>query len=526
MVCLLIGHVVLVSPLLDLQGKDYDWGQYAVIGVVFPAFLFGVPLIWRWRGWSTAPAIAVKWMLAVTCLIVFAVFVVASMDKYGPAENQFWPVLALSTVQVLLMIRPWLRDGIDQKRVAILFIVAFVAWTATVSLFLYVYIAPKIFLTAFALAFLLVCWATWGPNDRRQASTFRLWSPANLAGLAFIVFMSFRTDKLFEVLGARGAIHHWGAWVAAADLVREGGWLLWDAPSNYGFLNVLAFNAVPTDTPWQSFYLLQALAYVVVSGGIFLVARSMRNGPLNWCLAMALAISIPMFTPTLDPTRPVSSTFIFPNAGPYRYLWAFVLVAILVWEYTETDPFHRQRCLDCRCLVVYGKRVLLLGCVAAGLRVDRTSYERADSDELEIGGGLAGIAGGHDGNCDRGDHGLLRCPPGPPSRLASPPGLRSGGWLERTGQKNCANRPCVGYVDRVLPAGNWCPLRRNSEGAADTFVRALGWSARGILGGKQLRIPAGFLDAAPGRVLGGSGHVGSGSATAASTILGHCGSRR
>jgi len=355
LVCLLLGHVALTGPWLGLHGKPYDWGQYVVIGVVFPVLLFGVPLFWRWRGWSTSAAFMVKRALVATCLIMFAVLVVASVAKHG-LRSELWPVV-LAGAQVILMTRPWRRDRIDPQRIVVVFVVAFVAWTVSVSLYLRIYVESPTFLAGFLVAFLLVCGATWDPDHRQQVARIRAWTPANLAGLALIGLMSLRTDHLFEVLGPRGAIHHWGAWVGAADLVREGGWLLWDVPSNYGFLNVLVFALIPTDTPWQSFYLLTAIALFVVSAGLFLALRSMRNGPLNWCFALAIAIAVPMFfNQDLDPSNPVTSTFIFPNWGAYRYLCAFVLVAVLVWEYTIEERTRRQQVV-----LVIGNGVWLAG---------------------------------------------------------------------------------------------------------------------------------------------------------------------
>jgi len=318
-----------------------------VTGIVFPALLFGVPLVGRWRGWPAAPGSTVKQVLVAACLIVFAVFVAESTRKYGP-PSEIWPV-ALAGAQAIVMTRPWRREGVDPKRVAVVFVVALVAWTVSVSLLLDVYVQPPVFLAAFAVAFLLVCGVIADPDHRRPEGRIRAWTPANLAGLAIVGLMSLRTDGLFEVLGKRGAIHHWGAWVGSVDLVREGGWLLWDVPSNYGFLNILALAAVPTDTPWQAFYLLGSLTFFVVGAGFFLALRSIRPGLLNWCFALADVICVPMFLAAVDPSRmvepttPVISTSVLPNQGAYRYIWAFVLVAILVWEYTIEERTRRQR---------------------------------------------------------------------------------------------------------------------------------------------------------------------------------------
>src|SRR5687767_4789101 len=55
LLCLLIGHWLFRAPFLALEGKTYDYAQYLVAGTIFPAVLFGVPLLWRWRRlpWSS-----------------------------------------------------------------------------------------------------------------------------------------------------------------------------------------------------------------------------------------------------------------------------------------------------------------------------------------------------------------------------------------------------------------------------------------------------------------------------------------
>ena len=47
--CLLVGHSLCRSPLFALEGKSYDYAQYAIAGTLFPLLLFGIPLFWRWR---------------------------------------------------------------------------------------------------------------------------------------------------------------------------------------------------------------------------------------------------------------------------------------------------------------------------------------------------------------------------------------------------------------------------------------------------------------------------------------------
>ena len=334
------GHFLFRSPLLGFQGKTYDWDHYAFVGLAFPILLFGVPLLWRWRGWQSGAASTVKRVLVVVTVAAFTVFIVASLVKHGIWSGMQAVVLAL--VQTDVMVLPRRSQGIADGRILAIFTVALVGWTVAFSLSLGELLQPPFFLAGFAVAFLLASLAARDVTTDEQRATFEPWTRANVTALAVIALMSLRTEGLFEVLGERGAIHHWGAWVGAAELVREGGWLLWDAPSMYGSLNVLAFALIPTTTPWQSFYLTQALAYFVVGGGLFLLFRAVRPGVLNWVFALAVAIAVPLFLPTYDLATPVASSFILPNFGAYRYIWAFIILAILLWERVteERTPRH------------------------------------------------------------------------------------------------------------------------------------------------------------------------------------------
>jgi len=348
--CLALGHLLFRGPWLDLQGKTYDWAQYAVAGIVFPTLLFGIPLLWRWRNWPTANGEAVKRVLMAVCLAAFVVFFAASMAQNGAWSGILATLLAFA--QVLVMTQPWRNLSYDISRALAIFVFATIGWTVAVSLELFALLQSPFLLAGFIVAFLLVGDAARDRPEGVRLDRVRPRTPANLIALAIIAFMSLRTEGLFEVLGERGALHHWSAWVGTADLMREGHWLLWDAPSNYGSLNVLAFAFVPTATPWQSFYLFQALAFFIVSASIFLILRTLGPSPINWVFALGTAIAVPMFMPTFDAANPVTATFIFPNWGAYRYVWAFVLVVVLIGERLAVERGRRHAVmLAAGCLV-------------------------------------------------------------------------------------------------------------------------------------------------------------------------------
>jgi len=231
-------------------------------------------------------------------------------------------------------------------------------WTIAFSLGLETFVQSLDFRAGFIAAFVLACSATWPATPVSQRMNLGLRTPTTSIALMFIAFMSLRTEDLFEVaaLHGQGAIQHWGAWVGSAELVRQGGWLLWDVPSMYGFLSILPLVVLPTRTPWQSLYLLQALSFFLVATGVFLILRTLRPGWLNWCLALATAVTVPMFSPTFTASAPVGSTFVFPNAGAYRYIWCFVLVMVLMWAFMTSE---RSRCY--RELMIGGCLIWVVG---------------------------------------------------------------------------------------------------------------------------------------------------------------------
>lgn len=349
LLCLATGYFLFQSPWLALQAKAYDYAQYVVAAVIFPMILFGVPIIWRWQHWSLEVGVRVRRGLAVGCLLSLIGFLVVSMLRYGPGRMAMPLVLAFMQTALATWFNR--RESQPAYYFLLIYSVSLVAWTVGLSLYLEALVQPPIFLTGFVVAFVLACSATWnGPARSRVTHRWSSLLP-NTAALILIGFMSLRTEHLFEVLAERGALHHWGAWVGPAELVRQGGWLLWDVPSMYGFLSILPLAAIPSATPWQALYLLGALSFFIVSGSLFLAVRQLRPGPINYCFALAVAISAPLFSPTYDSSAPVMATFIFPNGGAYRYIWCFLLVVTLVWEFLTPERSRRHR------------NVLIIGCV-------------------------------------------------------------------------------------------------------------------------------------------------------------------
>jgi hypothetical protein len=150
--------------------------------------------------------------------------------------------------------------------------------------------------------------------------------------LPYVVILMFalRTDSLF-LEGPEMTQMHWEYFVGPVRTVREGGWLLWDVPSQYGFLNVLLPALIPSSSSWQAFYLFQA-ATLFVAAGLFyhLVHKISGVGRLVSLLLVICAVFLAW--PTLIGPAP------FPSSSAARFLWCYVLLYFSAASFFRAEP--------------------------------------------------------------------------------------------------------------------------------------------------------------------------------------------
>lgn len=73
--------------------------------------------------------------------------------------------------------------------------------------------------------------------------------------------LSFRHDSLF----IPGSEYHWSYYTGVVETINTSGWLLWDTPSQYGFLNIIISSFFDSSSSWQSFYLFQGTLLFLTS---------------------------------------------------------------------------------------------------------------------------------------------------------------------------------------------------------------------------------------------------------------------
>lgn len=178
-------------------------------------------------------------------------------------------------------------------------------------------------LTAFALI------ETPDPSPRAQ----RLRWPDLIAMAALIIF-SFRTFPMVE-------FYHWGFYVGPIEQIRQGGRLLLDTPSQYGFLSILVPTAFPGNA-WVSFWLFQSLAFALVAAIMYLGLRRIGSRWVGELFAFVVTFTTLFFRPRDDASiLPAQMT---PSGGPVRFLWAFILLSFIAAFFFR--PPERQRARD------------------------------------------------------------------------------------------------------------------------------------------------------------------------------------
>jgi hypothetical protein len=379
----------MVDRWLVLQGEAYEWTQYVLLGTLFPATLLVLAL-----ASSLGPRISAVAGLLQSLLAVAGVALVARALAPGLAAA----VLVIAAVQCLtagtlaairvrrvassglLIIRWSARRSLALARARIpailgLPLVAAGSWALAVRFVWWTpfadWISRSVFtFVVFSASLVLVTLNVCGPGDGagqrgRRTAAFAL----DLLALLVIAAASVQVDVFRDsiplppypqdlVTDDRGwAVHinegahlHWGPLIGPAELVRQGGWLLWDVPSQYGFLNTLLVACLSSRSIWQSFYVVNAALMFLSAAILYALLRSTRTGPVGRVLALALTLS----TVFLVPGRPDFGIgpLLTPAVGAYRFFWCYALLGVLVLAFRA----------DCRGPMP--RRMLVGGCLA------------------------------------------------------------------------------------------------------------------------------------------------------------------
>ena len=312
-----------------LPRKLFDWSLYFALGVAIAVAMllmivdrFG-PQPASWRRW-VYPSLSAVALVGLSALVLI------------PERWAALPLAAIQLAWTVQLVRS--RGKPDPGQLVLMSIVAVLAWIAALPLLWWEPMLPL--LAAQPLAGVIVVAAVIGTTSwafnlassgeaKTPLWTQRLERGIDIVAVVSIVSMSIRTDGLFLAGDPFGTMHHWGVFTGAAQAVREGGFLLWDVPAQYGFLSTLILAVSPGESLWQSLYLLNGVSLILVGLAIYGVLRAVRPDWIGKLVALGATLAGVYLAATW--AQSLSPIHYHPSFGPYRYIWCFALLAVIAF---------------------------------------------------------------------------------------------------------------------------------------------------------------------------------------------------
>ncbi|MDT4966857.1 MAG: hypothetical protein QOJ64_1594 [Acidobacteriota bacterium] len=333
----LLGAIVF-RYVAGLEGERYEWAIYLTLGTIFPAALLLLTLSKPVSQARTRLSQRLKVALALFCLLVCVVVLFRRHQNTVTilALAQFC-LIAIYAARIGRPMKPW--------SLFVTFIVVATAWSLSASLLwwssfrLWFFSGDNLLETIYRFvicltALLLVFFSLQDRSAKDEARRFRFCTAPNLAAILIIGIASVRSDQLFNTT----SFSHWGVVVGPAEMVRQGGWLLWDVPSQYGFLNTLLVAILPFKSVWQSAYFLNSLLLFLSAVFLFWVLRSIQSGMRNYFFSLAVTLAAVFLMSGWPPA--LWGPQVFPSIGPFRFFCCYALLAILIWEYVGSKRSH------------------------------------------------------------------------------------------------------------------------------------------------------------------------------------------
>ena len=331
---LIAGGGILLPRLIRLMGRGgavetVEWAVYMSMLFVFPVAVAIVGWVFP-RLLGEGAASVVKRGLVLLVLVEFAVYVVAA--------GGIVPALAATAAAAAgtALLRLSSRYSVSSRTTLALITCCGVAgWMAGGGLIYWASAVRWLASPASAIVLLAttIIAATalrrWAMSDSSASAPIRV---LDLVPLAALIAFSFRTNPMVE-------FYHWGFFVGPIEQLRQGGTLLWDTPSQYGFLSILLPTLLP-GSAWQSFWFFQSVTYAIVASLMYLSMRRLSPGLPSAVIAFVFTFVALFFRPRSDSLMlPAQMT---PAAGPFRFIWCFVMIAFLVRSISSGSVNQRR----------------------------------------------------------------------------------------------------------------------------------------------------------------------------------------
>jgi hypothetical protein len=148
-----------------------------------------------------------------------------------------------------------------------------------------------------------------------------------ISTIAVVLLCAYGAAHTDPIFGA-SAYHNWSFYTGPALMIRQGATVLWDVPSQYGLLSVLAIAWVPFHNIWQAAYDLNTILNLLFALTLFALIRSPAGDLIDQAASGLLAFAL-LFCRVVDP-RPYLAVQVFPSIGGMRFAWVLLLFLVTV----------------------------------------------------------------------------------------------------------------------------------------------------------------------------------------------------
>lgn len=250
-------------------------------------------------------------------LTLYAALLMASLSHSQEFNRYLFLLFALSSAIILI--------SINENKITI-FIISLISWLSIYPLLNWRLISDQ--LEAFPFPYLIFVGITiiliqFFITNKNNFSKLILPIPKWLSltvTLSIFFFLSFRTDSLF----IPGSEYHWEYFVGPIRTIRNGGWLLYDAPSQYGFLNILLASLIPVSSSWQAFYIFQSVILFITSSSILIILFFICRNTLSSKLLILLFIVGAFFFADPEWIGPTP----YPSSSVTRFFCCYLLICL------------------------------------------------------------------------------------------------------------------------------------------------------------------------------------------------------
>ena len=313
------------------------WLPFMLLGISSPFILFVYSKVLRMEITSNLARIAK--IFTVISFILLVVFILSNSLPFFSDGSGILAILCLLTsVFCTLTFSGYLASSNDEKN--LIFILALITFSLVPWVVMYdmpnwkQFISP---LTARPILTTVIFFSITGIVHGYLFSTWKKFSYPTFSdayprfnkgmtivlvasSLLLLLLMSFRSDTLF--LGTSEL--HWEYFTGPIRNLKNGSWLLWDTPSQYGFLNILSASILPFKSSWESLYVFQGILLFVVSGILFKTYLSGSLLKRNIFFSILMTFSSLFFA---DPD--LIGPYLYPSSSVMRFFWCYAILFFL-----------------------------------------------------------------------------------------------------------------------------------------------------------------------------------------------------